>query len=76
MFFWVLTPCCLVGRYQRFEETYCFKLYSLALKMETVCFSETSLSAKESVGRHNSEQQHCSSYYSENLKSLKGRDHF
>jgi hypothetical protein len=23
LFFWVLTPCRLVGRYQRFRETYC-----------------------------------------------------
>jgi hypothetical protein len=30
MFFWVLTPCRPVGKYQR-----------LALKMETVCSSET-----------------------------------
>jgi hypothetical protein len=25
-FFWIATPCGLVGRYQRFGETYCFRL--------------------------------------------------
>jgi hypothetical protein len=36
LFFWIETPCRLVGRYQRFGE--------IALKMETVCFSETVVS--------------------------------
>jgi hypothetical protein len=37
--FWVVTPCGLVGRYRRFGETYCLHLQ--ALKLNTVCFSET-----------------------------------
>jgi hypothetical protein len=26
LFFWIVTPCTLVGRYQRFGETYCLHL--------------------------------------------------
>jgi hypothetical protein len=26
LFFWVVTPCRLIGRYQRFGETYCLHL--------------------------------------------------
>jgi hypothetical protein len=33
--FWAVTPCGLIGSYQRFEGT-----YSLTLKMEAVCSSE------------------------------------
>jgi hypothetical protein len=36
-FFWAVTPCGLVGRYQRFGET-CHRLKGTsALKMETIC---------------------------------------
>jgi hypothetical protein len=52
MFFWVVTPCGLVGRYQRFGETYWLHLQPRRwrhyvspkrsrLKMETVRFFET-----------------------------------
>jgi hypothetical protein len=45
---WVVTPCGLVGRYQRPE----------VLKLETVCFSETLVSTDESARRHNLEEQY------------------
>jgi hypothetical protein len=43
LFFWVVTPRGLVGRYQCFGETQCLHLQCSALMMETVCFSETSV---------------------------------
>jgi hypothetical protein len=46
LFFWVVTPCRLVGRNHCLEDT---------LKMETVCLSET-LSTYETLRRHNPEQ--------------------
>jgi hypothetical protein len=52
LFFWVVTPCGLVGRYKHFGETYNI------LKMETVCFSETLVFIYESTRRHNPEEQH------------------
>jgi hypothetical protein len=36
-----------------------FRAVDGALKMETVCFSKTLVSACESTQRHNPEQQHC-----------------
>jgi hypothetical protein len=51
--FWVVTPCGLVRRYQRFGETYCLQL----LYMETVCFSETLVSAYKSTWSYNPEDQ-------------------
>lgn len=39
-FFWIMTLCGLVGRYERFGETSCF--FYLALKMDIICFPETS----------------------------------
>jgi hypothetical protein len=32
MFFWVVMPCRLVGRYQRLGETYCLRLQIISLK--------------------------------------------
>jgi hypothetical protein len=55
--FWVLASCRLVGRCQRFGETYCLILSS-TLKMETVCFSETLSSTDESTRRQNPEHHH------------------
>jgi hypothetical protein len=54
-FFWVITPCKLVGRYQRFGEIYWL---SPALKTESGCFSKTLVSTYESTQRHNPEGQH------------------
>lgn len=51
MFFWVVTVCRLVGRYQRSKET---------LKIKTVCFSETMASTEDSVTR----QQCHATYFS------------
>jgi hypothetical protein len=48
--FWVVTPCGLAGRYQRFEGSY-------SLKMETMCSSETLVST-ESTRRYNPEDKH------------------
>jgi hypothetical protein len=45
LFLWVLAPCRLVGR-------------SSALKMETVCFSETLASTDESTRLKNPEEHH------------------
>jgi hypothetical protein len=54
MLFWVMTP-------YRFTS---------ALKMETVCFSETLVSTCQSTRRQNSEEQHCKLYYSPNIIRL------
>jgi hypothetical protein len=48
--FWGLTPCGLVGGYQRFRAS--------ALKMETVFFSETLVSTYKSTRRLNPEHHH------------------
>jgi hypothetical protein len=41
LFFWVVTPCRLAGRYQRFGGTYYFHLQRTAvLKMEALFSSE------------------------------------
>jgi hypothetical protein len=45
MTFWDVTPFGLIGR-------------SSALKMETVCFSETLASTYESIWHHNPEEHH------------------
>jgi hypothetical protein len=34
LFFWVVTPCRLVGRYQRLGETYCFHFQSSTFSPE------------------------------------------
>jgi hypothetical protein len=57
MIFCVATPYRLVGRYQRFGETYCVH-FEGSLKMETVCFSEMLAYAWESTRRHNLEDHH------------------
>jgi hypothetical protein len=62
LLFWVLAPCRLVGRCQRFGE-------SSALKMETVCFSETLASTNESTRRQDPEDHHHHPHRRENLKS-------
>jgi biopolymer transport protein ExbB/TolQ len=51
LMFWVLALCRL-GRCQRFGET------SSALKMETVCFSETLASTDESTWSQNLGEHH------------------
>jgi hypothetical protein len=61
--FWVVTPCGLVGRYQRFRGTYCLLLQgflspSSAPKMEALCFSETLVSTFKSTRRYYLEDQH------------------
>jgi hypothetical protein len=53
-FFWVLALCRLVGRCQSFREIYCHP--PSALKMETVCFSETLASTDKSTRRQNPEE--------------------
>jgi hypothetical protein len=45
-------------------------LTSLALKMETDCFSENSASAYQSTLRHNTGQQYCHLRYCENARCL------
>jgi hypothetical protein len=52
MFFWVMTPCRLVGRYRRFRET-----CSESLEMKTACFSETFASTYQYAWRENPEDQ-------------------
>jgi hypothetical protein len=61
MLFWVVTPCRIVGGYQRFGK-------NEALKMETVSFPETVVSAYESNQRHNPEK-HRHPQHRKNLKS-------
>jgi hypothetical protein len=61
LFFWVVTPCRLVGRYQRFGGT-------TALKMKAVCSSETLASTYKSAWHHNTEDQHRHFHHRENLK--------
>jgi hypothetical protein len=68
IFFWVMAPCRLVGRCQRFGGTYCLNLQPLdvlslssGLKMETVCFSEMVASTDKSAWRQNPEEH----YYNE-----------
>jgi hypothetical protein len=46
--FRIMTPCGTVGRYQRFEETFC--LFRAALKMEVACSSETVVPTYKSTG--------------------------
>jgi hypothetical protein len=67
LFFWVVTPCGLVGRYYSFGEHTVSIFRTSALKMETVCFSETSVSAYKSTRRYYPEDQH--PRRRENLKS-------
>jgi hypothetical protein len=55
--FWVVTPCGLVGRYQRFGETYCLLLQGL-----------TFVSTCKSTRRYNPEDQHRYLHRRENLK--------
>jgi hypothetical protein len=58
MFFWVLAPCRLVGRWQRFEETYCLHLQTWTLT-----------STDESTRRQNPEERNHDPHRHENLKS-------
>jgi hypothetical protein len=60
---WAVAPCTFVGRCQHFEET--------ALKMETVCFSETLASTDESTRHQNSEDHHHNILRRKNLNSHK-----
>jgi hypothetical protein len=55
LFFWVVTLCGLVGRYQRFGGTY---VYFLGLKMKAVCSSEILVFTYKSTQRYNPENQH------------------
>jgi hypothetical protein len=64
LFFWVVTPCGLVGRYQRFGETYCLRPQGWI----GGCFSETLVSSHESTLCHNPEEQHRHVRRRENLK--------
>jgi hypothetical protein len=55
----VLAPCRLVGRCQHFEEIHIVCIFrASALKMETVCFSETLASTDESTQHQNPEEHH------------------
>jgi hypothetical protein len=49
--FWILALCRAVGSYQRLREIYSLHLQGLGftLKMETLCFSETSASTDGSA---------------------------
>jgi hypothetical protein len=49
----------LEGWYQHFGETFCLYLLSSALKMETACFSKTSVFTYESKQCYNPQEQHC-----------------
>jgi hypothetical protein len=55
MLFWVVTLGGHVGRYQRFEETYCLHLQLCRWRL---CYSETSLCTCKSTQHHNPEEQH------------------
>jgi hypothetical protein len=62
IFFWVMAPCRLVSRCQRFREIYGLhpvlsSIISSALKMETVCFSETLAPTYEPTRLQNPEKQ-------------------
>jgi hypothetical protein len=48
---------------------FCFVTPPLRSKMETVCFSETSVSTYKTARRHNPEEQHRHLHRRENLKS-------
>jgi hypothetical protein len=41
MFFWVVTPCGPIGRYQCFRETYCLHLQDFSLDLPTSSHSVT-----------------------------------
>jgi hypothetical protein len=70
MIFWVLAPCRLVGRCQRFGGTYCLHLQGWScnaplpsfanstLKMEIVSFSEMLAPTDECARRKNPEEQY------------------
>jgi hypothetical protein len=59
LLFWVVTPCRLVGRYQR-----------SALKMETVCFYETLVSTYESTKNHNPQQHYLNFWLEKSSKRM------
>jgi hypothetical protein len=65
--FWVLAPCRLVDRCQRFGEKY-ISIFRAEVKMETVCFSKTLASTDESTRRQNPKEHH-HPHRRENLKS-------
>jgi hypothetical protein len=64
--FWVWEPCRLVGRCQRFGETYCLHLQGWS-GIATVCFSETLASADESTQRQNPGHHHQKRYVVSNV---------
>jgi hypothetical protein len=49
--FWIVTPCGLVGRYQRFGGTYCLHLQVFSPK--AVCSSQTLVSTYKSTQHFN-----------------------
>jgi hypothetical protein len=62
MFFWVVTPCTLAGRYQHTVSIF---------RAKDVCFYETFISTYESTTRRqNPEEQHRHPHRRENPKSL------
>jgi hypothetical protein len=78
-FYWVLTSCKLVSRFQHFRETYCLHGDSMSnvdaniskkhtVSMETVCFSEMLASTDKSVWHQNPEEYH-HPHCCKNLKS-------
>jgi hypothetical protein len=56
LFFWVVTPCGLLGTYKHFTENILSP--SSTPKIETEYFSETLVSTYKSTRRYNPEDQH------------------
>jgi hypothetical protein len=77
MFFWVKSPCGLVGRSQRFREACCLHLQgcslqpSSSLKKEKSCFSKMLACTNLSTQQLNSKEYHQNCHHCRKLASSK-----
>jgi hypothetical protein len=71
--FWYIALCSLVVVVRRFRGVYCIISAMIALMMEIVLTSETSLYYNDTTRRNISEGFHLHTRRRENLKSHKGR---
>jgi hypothetical protein len=60
--FWIVTPCRLVGGYQRFGDS--------TMKMEAILFSETLVTTYTTTRRHNSEDHNLQLHRRERFEIL------
>jgi hypothetical protein len=69
--FWVIVACSLVGCYRRFGKTFSvFKIAMSALKMETVCSSETLVITYYTIPCHKPEEHNMNSHCYVNFSGL------